>query len=105
MTDNKNNNKTMTEKELNDLANKIVLKITQLKSIEELFEHAKNGSPKTTGKFNSIELTEEYEAYGEIAKLLTLLNLFQEDEEYEKCNIIKQEIEELNAILDKYDEI
>ena len=105
MTDNKNNNKTMTEKELNDLANKIVLKITQLKSIEKLFEHAQSFSPKPTGKFNSIKLTEEYEAYGEIAKLLTLLNLFQEDEEYEKCNIIKQEIEELNAILDKYDEI
>ena len=105
MTDNKNNNKTMTEKELNDLANRIVLKITQLKTIEELFEYAQSDSPRTTGKFNSIELTEEYETYGEIAKLLTLLNLFQEDEEYEKCNIIKQEIEELNRILDKYDEI
>ena len=76
-----------------------------MKSIEELFEHAQSFSPKPTGRFNSIKLTEEYEAYGEIAKLLTLLNLFQEDEEYEKCNIIKQEIEELNAILDKYDEI
>ena len=44
-------------------------------------------------------MTEEEEALGEAAKLMTLMNLFKEDEAYEKCAIIKQRMDEVNKIL------
>ena len=37
--------------------------------------------------YKDLELTEEEEALGEAAKLMTLMNIFQEDEAYEKCAI------------------
>ena len=43
-------------------------------------------------------MTEE-EALGEAAKLMTLMNLFQEDEAYEKCAIIKGRMDQVNKIL------
>ncbi len=48
-----------------------------------------------------LELTEEENALGEAAKLMTLMNLFKEDEAYEKCAIIKQRMDEVNKILKK----
>jgi hypothetical protein len=51
--------------------------------------------------YKDLELTEEEEALGEAAKLMTLMNLFKEDEEYEKCAIIKGRMEEVNRILRK----
>ena len=51
--------------------------------------------------YKDLELTEEEEALGEAAKLMTLMNLFQEDEEYEKCAIIKSRMDEVNKILKK----
>ena len=54
--------------------------------------------------FFSLHISEEYEAMGDLAKLITLLNLYTEDEEYEKCVIIKRRIETVNKILEKYDE-
>ena len=43
----------------------------------------------------------EEEALGEAAKLMTLMNIFKEDEAYEKCAIIKQRMDEVNRILKK----
>jgi hypothetical protein len=103
MTDNKN--ETMTDKQLNDLANKIVAKMMHLKTMEDWFEHARDSKTAADDDYFSLELSEEYEAYGETAKLLTLLNLFQEDENYEVCAIIKRRLDAINKILDKYDEI
>jgi len=51
--------------------------------------------------YQDLELTEEENALGEAAKLMTLMNLFQEDEAYEKCAIIKQRMDEVNKILKK----
>jgi len=103
MTDNKN--ETMTDKQLNNLANKIVAKMMHLKTMEDWFEHARDSEEATDNDYFSLELSEEYAAYGETAKLLTLLNLFQEDENYEVCAIIKRRLDAVNKILDKYDEI
>jgi len=47
-------------------------------------------------------LSEETEALGEAAKLMTLMNILQEDEEYEKCAIIKRRMKVVNKILKKY---
>ena len=46
-------------------------------------------------------MTEEENALGEAAKLMTLMNLFQDEEQYEKCAIIKNRMDEVNKILRK----
>ena len=54
-----------------------------------------------TTAYKDLELTEEENALGEAAKLMTLMNMFKEDEAYEKCAIIKQRMDEVNQILKK----
>tara|TARA_R100000664_G_scaffold16320_1_gene25062 strand:- start:24 stop:326 length:303 start_codon:yes stop_codon:yes gene_type:complete len=100
MTDNKNKN-TMTEAELNTLATKIVSRMIKLKSMEDWFNHVSK-SDDAWQPYENLKLTEEEDAISEAAKLMTLLNLFQDKEEYEKCAIVKNRIDEINKILKKY---
>ena len=85
--------------DLNSLATKIVNKMIRLKSMEDWYAHLYN--TELAAHEDTIEMSEEEEALGEAAKLMTLLNLFQEDEEYEKCAIIKSRMDEVNKILRK----
>ena len=103
MTDN-NTNTNMTEKDLTKLANRIVAKMMHLKTMEQWFEHVRDSDIAEDQDFFNLDISEEYEAMGDLAKLITLLNLYTEDEEYEKCVIIKRRIETINKILEKYDE-
>ena len=98
--DNKNN---MTEKELNELATKIVSRMMRIKTIENWFQHVTSTDMANAVDYENLELTEEQDAVGEIAKLMTLLNWFQEDEEYEKCAVIKRRLDVVNNVLKKYD--
>ena len=97
----KNNN--MTEQELSNLATKIVAKIMRLKTVEDWFKHMTHTDLANAVDYENLELTEEQDAVGEIARLMTLLNWFQEDEEYEKCAIIKRRLDVVNNIIKKYD--
>ena len=86
---------------LNILATKIVAKMIKLKSMEDWFNHVSKSNLAWSSSYKDLELTEEENALGEAAKLMTLMNLFQDDEEYEKCAIIKQRMDEVNKILKK----
>ena len=86
---------------LNLLAIKIVSRMVKLKSMETWFEHVSKSDIAWSTAYKDLELTEEENALGEAAKLMTLMNLFQEDEAYEKCAIIKGRMEEVNKILRK----
>jgi hypothetical protein len=86
---------------LNALAIKIVSRMVKLKSMETWFDHVSKSDIAWSTAYKDLELTEEENALGEAAKLMTLMNLFQEDEEYEKCAIIKSRMEEVNKILKK----
>ena len=86
---------------LNALAIKIVSRMVKLKSMETWFEHVSKSDIAWSTAYKDLELTEEENALGEAAKLMTLMNLFQEDEEYEKCAIIKSRMDEVNKILKK----
>ena len=55
-----------------------------------------------TNTYEDLNISEEYNALGEAAKLMTLLNLYQDDEEYEKCAVIKNRMDEINKILKKF---
>ena len=86
---------------LNLLAIKIVSRMVKLKSMEEWFTHVSKSDIAWSTAYKDLELTEEENALGEAAKLMTLMNLFKEDEAYEKCAIIKQRMDEVNKILKK----
>ena len=87
---------------LNALAIKIVSRMVKLKSMEDWFHHVNKSEIAWNVAYNDLELTEEEEALGEAAKLMTLMNMFKEDEEYEKCAVIKGRMEEVNRILRKH---
>ena len=91
----------MNDAELNVLAVKIVSRMVKLKSMEDWFNHVNRSEIAWSVAYEDLELTEEENALGEAAKLMTLMNLFTEDEEYEKCAIIKGRMEEVNKILRK----
>ena len=84
---------------LNALAIKIVSRMVKLKSMETWFDHVSKSDIAWSTAYKDLELTEEENALGEAAKLMTLMNLFQEDEEYEKCAIIKSRMDQVNKIL------
>jgi len=111
MTDNKRvTNKQILEKidalkvgdeGLNRLATKIVSRMVKLRAMEDWFEHVSKSELGWSQAYEDLELTEEENAIGEAAKLMTLMNIFTEDEEYEKCAIIKGRMNEVNRILKK----
>ena len=111
MTDNKRvtnkqildkiNDLKVGEEGLNLLAIKIVSRMVKLKSMEDWFSHVSKSEIAWNVAYKDLELTEEEEALGEAAKLMTLMNLFTEDEEYEKCAIIKGRMDEVNKVLRK----
>ena len=94
----------MTELELSKLAEKIVSKMMRLKTVEDWFKHMAKTELADKIDHDDLELTEEQYAIGQIAKLMTLLNLFQEEEQYEKCAIVKRRLDIVNAILKKYED-
>ena len=106
----KDNNKNkqqydpMTELELTKLAEKIVAKMMRLKTVEDWFKHMTRTKIAEKIDYDNLELTEEEYAIGQVAKLMTLLNMFQENEQYEKCAIVKRRLDIVNAILNKYED-
>ena len=87
---------------LNILATKIVSRMVKLKSMEDWFDHVTSSKRSWTSTYTDLTISEEYNALGEAAKLMTLLNLYQDDEEYEKCAVIKNRMDEINKILKKF---
>ena len=94
-------NLKMTDTELNALAIKIVSRMVKLKSMEDWFHHVSQSDVAWSVAYQDLELSEEVEALGEAAKLMTIMEICKEDEQYEKCAIIKNRMEEVNKILRK----
>ena len=92
----------MSETELNTLAIKIVGRMMNIQTMSEWYEHVSSSDIAIEVMDKKLNLTEEENAVGELAKYMTLLNLFQDKEEYEKCAICKLKIDNINKILKKY---
>ena len=86
---------------LNTLALKIVSRMVKLKSMEDWFEHVSKSEPAFVAAYKDLDLTEEENAIGEAAKLMTLMEIFKAEESYEKCAIIRNRMDEVNKILKK----
>ena len=51
-----------------------------------------------------IDMTEEEELLAELAKLMKLMNLYTDKEEYEKCSLLKVRIREIKHRLKNYED-
>jgi len=104
MTDNKKDKQQtkMTDEELNQLSIKIVSRMMNIQTMSEWYEHVSSSDIAIEVMDKKLSLTEEENAVGELAKYMTLMNLFEDKEEYEKCAICKLKIDNVNKILKKY---
>ena len=108
--DNKINKQTMTEDELNQLSIKIVSRMMNIQTMSEWYEHVSSSDIAIEVMDKKLSLNEEENAVGELAKYMTLMELFKDKEEYEKCAVInkiinhrKETVELLRAIFKSYD--
>ena len=82
----------MTEQQLNQLVDKLAgAMIKRIYGIEQ--NDARNSMTYYADK-------EEDNAVGELARLMTLMNLYEDREEYEKCAAVKKHLDRVNKILD-----
>ena len=104
MTDNKKDKQQtkMTDEELNQLSIKIVSRMMNIQTMSEWYEHVSSSDIAIEVMDKKLSLTEEENAVGELAKYMTLINLFEDKEEYEKCAICKLKTDNINKILSKY---
>ena len=101
--DNKTNKKrTMTDEELNQLSIKIVSRMMNIQTMTEWYEHVNSSDIAIEVMNKKLNLTEEENAISDLAKYMTLMSLFEDKEEYEKCAICKLKIDNVNKILKKY---
>ena len=91
----------LDETDLNILATKTVSRMVKLKAMEDWFDHVNQSDIAWSTSYQDLKLTEEENALGEAAKLMTLMEMFKQDEAYEKCAIIKNRMNEVNKILRK----
>ena len=104
MTDNKKDKQQtkMTDEELNQLSIKIVSRMMNIQTMTEWYEHVSSSDIAIEVMDKKLSLTEEENAIGDMAKYMTLMNLFEDKEEYEKCAVCKLKIDNVNKILKKY---
>ena len=112
MTDNKRttnkqifdklNELKISDSDLNTLSIKIVSRMMKIQTMSEWFEHVSSSDIAEQVMDKRLDMTEEEDAIGNLARYMTLMNLFEEKEEYEKCAICKLKVDNVNKILKKY---
>ena len=88
----------MTEKEKDDIADIVIRKMLEAKAKMEADLFNINDVLFT---LLNTQLTEEELLVGELARLMTLLNTYEDKEEYEKAAIIKNKIDRLQKQIEK----
>jgi hypothetical protein len=89
------------EEGLNTLAVKIVSRMMNIQTMAEWYEHVSSSDIAIEVMDKKLNLTQEENAMGELAKYMTLMNMFEDKEEYEKCAVCKLKIDNVNKILNK----
>ena len=88
----------MTDKQLNDLADIITTKIvSNVKSMQAFIDDI-----QSRNTIDMLNIDEEVLLLGEVAKLYTIMDACKQDEMYEKCAVIKDEIKKLKQQLKKF---
>ena len=90
----------MDDKSLDVLSAKIVARFVSLKELTMWHDRLH----MTQVDWDYIGMTEEEELLGELAKLMTLMNLYTDKEEYEKCSLLKARIRDIKRKLKEYED-
>ena len=86
-------NITMTDKQLDKLVDKLAgAMIKRIYGIEQ--KEARDVMSYYTENLDD-------HAIGELARLMTLLNLYEDREEYEKCAAVKKHLDKVNKIIEQ----
>ena len=91
----------MTDKEMNKLADIIVDKLLTTYIKEQSKWYSTNTFDMFLEQSRKPKTNTEEELLGELASLMTQLNLHQEKEEYEKCAEIKKQIDKIRKKISK----
>ena len=88
----------MTDKQLNKLADIITSKlVSNVQSMQEFVDDIEKANT-----IDMLNLDEEVLLLGEVARLYTIMDSCKQDEMYEKCAVIKEEIDKVKKQLDKF---
>jgi len=90
----------MDDKSLDVLSAKVVARLIQLKELTMFHDRLQ----LTQVDWNYINMTEEEDLLSELAKLMTLMNLYTDKEEYEKCALLKARIKDIKYKLKEYED-
>ena len=91
---------SMSDEVLDILSAKITARFVSLKELTMWHDRLH----MTQVDWDYIDMTEEEELLSELAKLMTLMNLYTEKEEYEKCSILKGRIKDIKSKLKEYED-
>ena len=92
----------LDEEDLNILSIKVVSRMMNIQTMTEWYEHVNSSDIAIEIMDKKLDVSEEENAVGDMAKYMTLMNLFEDKEEYEKCAVCKLKIDNINKILKKY---
>jgi hypothetical protein len=92
---------TMDDKTLDVLSAKIVARLIQLKELTMWHDRLRN---LTQVDWDYIDMTEEEDLLSELAKLMTLMNLYTDKEQYEKCSLLKARIRDIKRKLKEHED-
>jgi len=90
----------MDDKSLDVLSAKIVARLISLNRLSTWLDKAH----MTQIDWDYINMTDEEDLLSELAKLMTLMNLYTDKEEYEKCSLLKARIKDIKYRLKEYEE-
>ena len=93
---------SISDYDLNQLSVKIVSRMMKIQTMSEWYEHVSSSDIAEQVMDKRLDMTEEEDAIGNVARYMTLMNLFEDKEEYEKCAICKLKLDNVNKILEKY---
>ena len=83
----------MDDKSLDILSAKIIARLVSLKELTIWHDELRQVD------WDFIDMTEEEDLLSELAKLMTLMNLYTDKEEYEKCSLLKTRIKSIKRQL------
>ena len=91
---------SMSDEVLDILSAKITARFVSLKELTMWHDRLH----MTQVDWDYIDMTEEEELLSELAKLMTLMNLYTEKEEYEKCSLLKARIRDIKSKLKEFED-
>jgi hypothetical protein len=96
----------MDDQSLDVLSAKVVARFVQLREITDWHDKLRGrySGHMTEIDWDYMDMTEEEDLLGELAKLMTLMNLFTDKEEYEKCSLLKERIRDIKRTLKEYED-